>query len=102
MTYCTFLEGDQAEAYKKRKELMKNCERRNYDDEAADDRYYAIKNSRHRDKYEDKIHNHNMKHPGKNGYEENIYAHDAMLRHDRRHPDRKIAEAGIFANIDLI
>lgn len=47
------------------------------------------------------VHNHERK-TQKHDYENTAYAKDAIIRHDRRHPDRKIAETGIFADIDLV
>lgn len=138
MTYCTFLEGDQAEAYKKRKaEEKKYTPNKRYlrGDESGiekekdrhlgniagyrhDDRDFLAEDKRRKlldnnKRYKKLIDDYNDEaSKGKfssskearssKQYQDVDTAYDAVARHVRRHPDRKIAEAGIFTNIDLI
>lgn len=105
MTYCTFLEGKQAEAHKEKREKENAY---NWDDQVRDARRSDAEYKYHDQDEISKLRRKVMDHEnqGRSAHRWHHYtqtdARDAIRRHDRRHPDRKIAEAGIFANIDLI
>lgn len=106
MTYCTFLEGDQAENYKADKKIRSLNREIDDNTRAARRGYSKLRSAMQNSKNMERQFKTNQ-HAIDKGYNNNKNVHDiditsAIERHDRRHPNRKIVESGIFANIELI
>lgn len=123
MTYCTFLEGEQAEAYKKRKAAEKEKEGKQnpryqfdwtrdtnnfnhvgkYAGVHGDKKSNIDKNEKLRNKTFDSLirdKKYNDLPDDDKRYEKRRTMYDATSRHYRRHPQAE--SAGIFADIELV